>query len=302
MKKKDLKKLFLPEYKENYTKFFMFILGILLIVTFLCYPVVMIYKNGLLAEKNGNSRWFVSNNEVFFDSLKVYTFIPVTGGKLLIGENWQMSYSDKDSISTTESNLKQVQIGSFLLGETEVTQLFWDCVMIPNYRVKKQLYYNNRPIRSKTYDEWMKFIHRLDSLTGRNFRIPTLNEWDFAARGGIYSKGYKYAGSNEIDEVAYYAGNTLKNFVIHGRYQVKKKKPNELGLYDLSGGASEFTSTRVEESPLYELVYSHPSFKIERENGRLARVSHYFSSQEQCSLRHDAFIAVQAGARLVMEH
>ena len=162
----------------------------------------MIYKNGLLAEKNGNSRWFVSNNEVFFDSLKVYTFIPVTGGKLLIGENWQMSYSDKDSISTTESNLKQVQIGSFLLGETEVTQLFWDCVMIPNYRVKIQLYYNNRPIRSKTYDEWMKFIHRLDSLTGRNFRIPTLNEWDFAARGGIYSKANKNAGRKAIHEVS----------------------------------------------------------------------------------------------------
>lgn len=125
MKKKDLKTIFQPKYKENYTKYFMFILGVLLVIIFLFYPVIMIYEDGIPPVKDGDARWFVSNNEVFFDSIKVYTFIPVTGGSLFVGGNSQTSDSgEKDSIQTSISTMKRVQINSFLLEEHEFLNCF----------------------------------------------------------------------------------------------------------------------------------------------------------------------------------
>lgn len=176
--------------------------------------------------------------------------------------------------------------------------------MQPNYKINNQYYYNNRPVSTKKYEEWMKFIDRFESLTGRNFRMPTLDEWDFAARGGIYSKGYKYSGSNVIDEVAYYKGNTIKELVLKGLYQIKRKKPNELGLYDMSGGVGEFTSTHPddEDSPMLMFFQAFPDFELPMKGGRLQRGGSYFSSDEECSLHHEVSVAIHAGARLVMEH
>lgn len=85
--------------------------------------------------------------------------------------------------------------------------------------------------------EFRKFIDKLREVTGIAFRLPTTPEWKYAARGGKYSKGFTYSGSNSIDDVAWYEGNS--SYKIH---DIATKKPNELGLYDMSGNYAEVSN------------------------------------------------------------
>lgn len=89
------------------------------------------------------------------------------------------------------------------------------------------------------YQDFQSFVTRLNDATSLFFYIPSINEWQFAAKGGLLSLGYTYAGSNTPGDVAWYSGNAKG--VSH---PVKQLAPNELGLYDMSGNLSEWTSTR----------------------------------------------------------
>ena len=90
-----------------------------------------------------------------------------------------------------------------------------------------------------------EFIAKLNQMTGKNFRLPTEAEWQFAARGGNKSNGYKYAGSNNIDAVAWYYNNASavgSGSPDYGTHSVATKAPNELKLYDMSGNVRERVS------------------------------------------------------------
>ena len=94
----------------------------------------------------------------------------------------------------------------------------------------------NLPVDNVSWNDCEEFISELNQKTGMKFRFPTEEEWEFAARGGNKSKGYLYSGSDNIDEVAWYKENS-GGFKTH---EVKTKKPNELGIYDMSGNVCEW--------------------------------------------------------------
>ena len=123
----------------------------------------------------------------------------------------------------------------YYIGQTEVTQKLWKAVMGYNPSAKKC---PKRPVTNVNYYEVQEFLRRIDSITGMQFRLSTEEEWEYAARGGKYSKGYIYSGSNEVDRVAWHNGNTSR------LKKVKKRSANELGIYDMSGNVWEWCSSK----------------------------------------------------------
>ena len=134
--------------------------------------------------------------------------------------------------SSDEKPAHQVILSSFSIGKYEVTQEEWEAVMGSN---PSQFKGAKRPVEQVSWDDCQEFIRKLNALTGKRFRLPTEAEWEYAARGGNRSQGYKYAGGNSIGSVAWYEGNSNNE-----THLVGQKQSNELGLYDMAGNVWEW--------------------------------------------------------------
>ena len=161
-----------------------------------------------------------------------FKMIRVEGGTFMMGATPEQGSDANED----ERPAHQVSLSTFYIGETEVTQELWKTVMGGNPSFYWGLLYH--PVEEVSWDDCQDFIHKLNSLTGLKFRLPTEAEWEYAARGGQASCGFMYAGSNVDKDVAHTKFSKL--FGKQSTIDVATKQPNELGLYDMSGNVWEW--------------------------------------------------------------
>ena len=194
------------------------------------------------------------------------------------------------------SNIRDVTISKdYFIAETETTQELWDAFMDVNDSHFKGD--GRRPVDFVLHNRVFEFLDKLYQATGRKYRLPTEAEWEYAARGGNKSKGYLYSGSDTPHEVAAFGETTriyinpATGFLRNETMPVKSFKPNELGIYDMSGNVNEWCIDYYAPYPKEpETDPSGPSEEppmdpwggYDNSSYRIHRGGHYESSSDEC--------------------
>ena len=164
-----------------------------------------------------------------------FKMIRVEGGTFEMGETKNHPELDRDDPTTC-----MVTLTDYYIGETEVTQGLWYVVMgsCPAVFQGDEML----PVENVSWNDCQTFISRLNDMLGTQFRLPTEAEWEFAARGGNKSHGYGWSGSDDAEEVAWHDNTSNEK-----SHPVATKKPNELGIYDMSGNVWEWCNDRYSD-------------------------------------------------------
>ncbi|MBW6511260.1 MAG: formylglycine-generating enzyme family protein [Desulfuromonadaceae bacterium] len=191
----------------------------------------------------------------FTDPTTGMEFVLVKGGCFQMGSN----KGDSD-----EKPVHEVCVDDFYMGKYEVTQGQWQKVTGSNpAHVKKG---NNYPVEKVSWNDVQGYLRQLNQRSGKTFRLPTEAEWEYAARSG--GKSEKYSGSNDVDAVAWYNGNSGNQ-----THPVGQKQPNGLGLYDMSGNVWEWCQDWYDSGYYTKSPRQNPqgpsggSFRVERGGG-----------------------------------
>jgi formylglycine-generating enzyme required for sulfatase activity len=154
----------------------------------------------------------------------------VEGGVFWMGCTDEQSDCQRDEFPVHQVEVKNFHIAKFLIMQSQ-----WNALMYEN--PSNFLKGKDYPVENVSWHDIQEFINRLNAATGKEYRLPTEAEWEYAARGGNKSLNYLYSGSNDINDVAWFWSNSHNS-----THPVGSKQPNELGIYDMSGNVAEWCS------------------------------------------------------------
>lgn len=221
---------------------------------------------------------------ISIDANTSFKMMRVAGGQFLMGAQQTNPSGDNynEDADDCESPVHSVILDDFYIGETEVTQKLWTCIMHDNPGTDSDIG-NVKPVINISWDDCQEFIRKLNEKTGMEFRLPTEAEWEFAAGGGVNSHGYIYSGGDEISDFAWYRDNS--DFAFRN---VGTRKPNELGIHDMSGNVYEwcqdwYDSDYYLDCPIYNPIGpSSGTYKV-------LRGGSFMMTEEQCRVTHRFF-------------
>ena len=206
-----------------------FLIGLVVIgVAALCYVVLP----KLSGESSGEKKGYIQEVDTFTINGVHLEMVKIPGGNFTMG-------TDDTTADKYEKPAQRRTVSDFYIGRYEVTQKLWFVIMNNN---PSTFINDNYPVNNVSWEDCQLFIQRLNSITGRNFRLPTETEWEYAAKakleknGSLSTTSEKYSGTSlSPNEYAWYSENS--NNKIH---PVGTKKPNDFGLYDMSGNVIEW--------------------------------------------------------------
>jgi formylglycine-generating enzyme required for sulfatase activity len=197
--------------------------------------------------------------------------VQVQGGTFTMGCTSEQGSDCGDGAKPAHS----VTLSSFSIGKYEVTQAQWKAVMGNN---PSKFEGDNLPVEQVSWDDIQEFLRKLNALTGKRYRLPTEAEWEYAARGGNASGGNKYSGSNNIDDVAWYDGNSDSK-----THAVGSKRSNELGIYDMSGNVREWCSDWYDKTYYSNSPQTNPTGAASG-SIRVVRVGYWNDDATNCAV------------------
>ena len=190
-----------------------------------------------------------TSNLIFTVNGESFEMVLVEGGIFMMGGTSEQG----DDCEANEKPPHGESVDSFYIGKYEVTQKLWNAVVNNGLNRSFNSGCADCPVEQVSWNDAQFFVTKLSILTKKHFRLPTEVEWEYAARGGNRSRGYKYSGSHNIDDVAWYIENYRESR--YGEkgitHPVGMKEPNELGIYDMSGNVWEWCND------LYTKEYNH---------------------------------------------
>ena len=209
--------------------------------------------------------------------------IRVEGGLFNMGATLQQGGENED-----ERTVHSVRLDSYYMAQIPVTQELWQAVMgtkDQKWQSANNDQNKNLPVVNVNWNECAQFVEKLNVLTGKEFRLPTEAEWEYAAKGGVNGRmnGFKYSGGNNLHNVSWNEENS------GGQIQkVAQKKPNELGIYDMSGNVWEWC---------FDWYASYPKGQVENPKGpdfgekKVCRGGSWASKGKECriSIRESEF-------------
>ena len=195
------------------------------------------YANPVPVEDVANETEITLQQDLAFNVYGVqFRMKYVEGGTFMMGAS-----GDDSEAFYWERPRHSVTLDSYYIAETQVTQELWQAVMGNNpSNFKRDIH---QPVENVSWNDCQKFIEKLNRFTGKKFSLPTEAQWEYAARGGKNSKGYRFSGSNDIGSVAWYAENSSGT-----PHPVAQKHANELGLYDMIGNVWEWCLERFDSN------------------------------------------------------
>lgn len=233
--------------------------------------------------------------------------ILVEGGTFVMGCTNEQGNDCEDN----EKPAHEETVSTFYIGKYEVTQKLWEAVIGANHNKSYNLGCQDCPVENVSWNDVQVFITKLNILTKKSFRLPTETEWEYAARGGNQSRGYKYSGSDKIKDVAWYIDNyTKKKSGEQGTtHPVGMKEPNELGIYDMSGNVWEWCDDWYTKEYYHNGKQVHPDWPYAGQNlyfRRVLRGGSWGGTADGCRVSYidydlESYRDEYGGFRLILE-